>query len=93
MLVEEALQALKSAFDADGARMEIGAIDQNTISINLHVNKNTCRECLLPVPELELLIREALLDKGIDSHEIRVQFMEDDLIENSWKSNWFRSES
>ncbi len=75
--VEEAIETLKSGFEADGASVEVGQIDQDTITIHLHLNDKTCRECLLPAPELELLIRQALLDKGINTGAVRVEFIED----------------
>lgn len=76
-VVEEAIETLKSGFEADGASLEVGEVDQGTLTINVHVNDKTCRECLLPAPELELLIRQALLDEGINTGAIRVQFIED----------------
>ena len=75
--VEEAIETLKSGFEADGASVEVGEVDRGTVTINVHVNDKTCRECLLPTPELELLIRQALLDKGIKSGAVRVQLIED----------------
>lgn len=75
--VEETIEPLKAGFEADGASLEVGEIDQGTVTIKVHVNQKTCRECLLPAPELELLIRQALLDKGINAGAVRIQLVED----------------
>jgi len=75
MVVEEALSALKPGFEADGARVEVGSIEGNSVTINVFVNDNTCRDCLLPVPQLEILFRQALLEREI-ACDVRVSFIE-----------------
>ena len=74
-VVEQVLSPLKPAFEADGARVEVGGVDGNTVTINVFVNHNTCRDCLLPVPQLESLFRQALLEREI-ACDVRVIFVE-----------------
>lgn len=74
-VVEEALGPLKPAFEADGARLEVGSVEGNTVTINVLVNPNTCRECVLPAPQLERLFRQALQEREI-SCDVRVIFIE-----------------
>ena len=74
-VVEEALSPLKPAFEADGARLEVGSVEGNTVTINVLVNHNTCRECVLPAPQLERLFRQALQEREI-SCDVRVIFIE-----------------
>jgi hypothetical protein len=73
--VEQALAALKPAFEADGARMEVGNIEDRSVIVNIFVNRTTCRECLLPAPQLEVLFRQALLESEITCN-VRVIFIE-----------------
>ncbi len=75
MVVEEALSALKPAFEADGARVEVGPIEGSSVTINVLVNDKTCRDCLLPAPQLEILFRQALLEREI-ACDVRVSFVE-----------------
>ncbi len=75
-VVEQALAPLKPAFEADGARIEVGTIEKDTLTVNLFINQDTCRECLLPLPQIETLFRQALLDKGM-SCDVRVIFVEE----------------
>ncbi len=56
--------------------MEVGAIEKGAVTVNLFVNQDTCRECLLPAPQLETLFRQALLENGM-SWEVRVVFIEE----------------
>jgi hypothetical protein len=74
-VVEQALSPLKPAFEADGARLEVGSVEGNTVTINILVNNNTCRDCLLPAPQLERLFRQALLEREI-ACDVRVIFVE-----------------
>ena len=75
MVVEQALSALRPAFEADGARVEVGCIEGSSVAINVFVNDNTCRDCLLPAPQLEVLFRQALLEHEI-ACDVRVRFIE-----------------
>lgn len=75
MVVEQAVSALKPAFEADGARMEVGSVEGSTVLINVFVNDQTCRDCLLPASELETLFRQALLEREI-ACDVRVSFIE-----------------
>ncbi len=75
MVVEEALRPLKPAFEADGARVEVGAIEGSSVTINVFVNDKTCRDCLLPAPQLEIVFRQALLEREI-ACDVRVTFIE-----------------
>jgi hypothetical protein len=75
VVVEQALAALKPAFEADGARLEVGTLEKGRVTINVFVNGDTCRECLLPVPQLEILFRQVLLELD-DRCEVRVTLIE-----------------
>ncbi len=75
MVVEEALRPLQPAFEADGARVEVGPIEGSSVTINVLVNDETCRDCLLPDPQLEILFRQALLERGI-ACDVRVSLVE-----------------
>lgn len=74
-VVEQALGPLKPAFEADGAHLELGGVEQNTVTINVFVNDKTCRECILPEPQLEVLFRQALIEREI-ACDIRVILIE-----------------
>lgn len=74
-VVELALDELKPGFEADGARVEVGSVEGSCVTINVFVNDKTCRDCLLPAPELEILLRQALLEREI-ACDVRVSFIE-----------------
>lgn len=75
MVVEQALAELKPAFEADGARVEVGSVAGSSVIVNVFVNDKTCRDCLLPAPQLEILFRQALLEREI-ACDVRVSFIE-----------------
>ncbi len=75
-VVEQALAPLRPAFEADGARMEVGTVEKGTVTVSLFINEETCRECLLPPPQLEILFRQALAENGM-SCDVRVIFIEE----------------
>jgi hypothetical protein len=75
LVVEQALSGLKPGFEADGARVEVGLVEGSSVTINVFVNDKTCRDCLLPAPQLEILFRQALLEREI-ACDVRVTFIE-----------------
>jgi hypothetical protein len=75
LVVEEALSELKPGFEADGARVEVGSVEGSRVTINVFVNDKTCRDCLLPAPQLEILFRQALLERET-ACDVRVNFIE-----------------
>ena len=75
VVVEQALSALKPGFEADGARVEVESIEGCSVTINVFVNDNTCRGCLLSAPQLEVLFGQALLERQI-ACDVRVRFIE-----------------
>jgi hypothetical protein len=74
-IVEDVLIPFKPAFEADGARVEVGGVEGNMVTINVFVDSNTCRDCLLPAPQLQRLFRQALLEREI-ACDVRVIFVE-----------------
>lgn len=70
--VEEALEPLRAAFTADGVRLQVECIDNHSIMINVVCGEETCRECILPAPQLQGVFRRALADRGISVDTVSV---------------------
>ncbi len=76
--IEQAIAPLIPGFEADGLRVEIGGIEQTTVTINFYTSAATCRECLLPRDHLEALLLQSFMAKGIDDIKfVRVVLIDD----------------
>lgn len=70
--VEKAIAPLADGFDADGVKMEVGAISGASVTIRLLIAPGACRECMMPLPYLEQLFQQCLQGEGIEASQVQV---------------------
>ncbi|MBI2987025.1 MAG: hypothetical protein HYY45_09685 [Deltaproteobacteria bacterium] len=71
--VEEAIEPLKTGFEADGLRLEVGkVVEERLVTVNLYTSDTTCQECLLPESQMEALILHTLRKAGVEVEAVQV---------------------
>ena len=76
-IVEKAISPMRDAFAADGAGVEVGKIEGDSVTIRLLVGPETCRECMMPTPLLEQIFQQSLMDEGIENVQVQVEVVEE----------------
>ena len=78
-ILKNALAPLEAGFESDGMKVAVGEIEENRVVIRLLLTPTACRECLMPIPHLEKLFKQSLLDEGIKEIQVRVVVVDEPL--------------
>ena len=71
-IIKKALAPLEAGFESDGMTVQVGEIEENRVVVKILLTPTACRECLMPIPHLEKLFEQSLLDEGIKEIQVRV---------------------
>ena len=64
--LEDRLQGITSALEADGFRLEIRAVGPDRVQAHIVATDAACADCLVPKPVMASIIAEAIGDVAAD---------------------------
>lgn len=70
--VSDAIAPMQEALRADGADVDVVAVDGGTVDLRLKVEDASCAECVMPQDILEELLREAIASAGHPVERVRL---------------------
>jgi hypothetical protein len=76
MTATEVLAALEPArrgLQADGADLDVEAVQDGIAHVRLLLSSQTCAECVVPAPLLSQILQAAVEDKGL---EVRIELID-----------------
>lgn len=79
--VTEAIEPLRSGFQADGVDLRVASATEEQVTIWIVLGDEACRECMMPVPILEQIFQNALREAGLGQPQVSVVEIEDGQIE------------
>jgi Fe-S cluster biogenesis protein NfuA len=70
--LQEALEGLRSGFQADGADLEIRNMDDGTVEVELVFGPDVCEECILPGEMITKIVEKRLKEQVPDLKAVKL---------------------
>lgn len=72
VILLDALEPFRSALDADGLALEVAGSEDRVLYLRIRGDERACRDCLLPTPDMEQMIGDAINAASGDNVEVRI---------------------